>query len=254
MTQYSILTILMGNYDILHELPFQNTNENVEFICVTDNKNLTSNTWTIVYDDELGKDEYNGFDRTFLVRYNPFKYCKFNICIRIDATIVPLCDLQDLVHKFNEGDYECGFCVHPKNVLITDELNDWVRLRKCDQRQLQLNYIQNVIGYDITNKGVIQTNISILRNTSTVKEINEKMINILFECTDNVGHVNRLDQTLFTAFFNHNYGWLKVLPLSVNMIKNGKMSQYFHNSNLKVNMFHKLDEHIFNGNVVNAYE
>lgn len=254
MKEYSILTILMGNYDILHELPFQNTNENVEFICVTDNKNLTSNTWTIVYDEELDKDEYNGFDRTFLVRYNPFKYCNSNICIRLDATILPLCDLQDLVNKFIEGNYDFGFCVHPTNTSLIAELDDWVKWRGCDQKEMQLKYIENVIGYNLKNKGVMQTGIAILKNSSIMNEINSKMIEILYDCTDKPGHMNRLDQTLFSAFFNHNYGHLNVLPLSVNMIKNGKMAQFFHNSNYTVNMFHKLPYHIFNDKEVEAYE
>lgn len=254
MKKYSVLTILMGDYDTLHELPFQNTNENVEFICVTDKKTLTSNTWTIVYAEDVDKEEYNGFDRTFLVRYNPFKYCNSNICIRIDASILPLCDLQDLVNKFIEGEYECGFCIHPKNTLLVDELNDWVSLRNLDQRQLQIGYIQNVIGYDINNEGMIQTGIAILKNTPTIQEIGLKMMKILYECTDNIGHVNRLDQTLFTAFFNKNYSHLKVLPLSVNMIKNGKIAQYHHKSHLRVNMYHKRDAHIFNNKIVEPYE
>lgn len=255
MKEYSVLTILMGNYDILHELPFQNTNENVEFICVTDKKNLTSNTWTIVYDEDLDKKEYNGFDRTFLVRYNPFKYCNSNICIRLDATILPLCDLQDLVSQFVEGNYDFGFCVHPSNMSLINELEVWANCRKCDQRQLQYDYITNVIGYDINKKGLIQNNIAIVKKSQIADEVHKGMINILYDCTDNEGHINRLDQTLLTAFFYKNYDHLKVLPISMNMIKNGKIAQFFHYSNRKVkNMCHKLPNYIFNDEIVEAYE
>ena len=254
MKEYSVLTILMGNYDILHELPFQNTNENVEFICVTDNKNLTSNTWTIVYDEDLDKEEYNGFDRTFLVRYNPFKYCNSNVCIRLDATILPLCDLQDLASKFIEGNYDFGFCVHPTNTFLSNELDDWIKWRKCDQKEMQLKYITNVIGYDVNKQGLIQNNIAIIKKSDVADEVHKGMIDILYECTDNEGHINRLDQTLLTAFFYQNYSHLKVLPISINMVKNGKIAQFVHKSKHKVDMHHKLSYYIFNDEEVEAYE
>lgn len=254
MKKYSVLTILMGNYDKLHELPFTNDNNDVEFICVTDNKHLKSNTWNVIYDESLDKPTYNGFDRTFLVRYNPFKYCNSNICIRIDASINPLCDFKDLINKFESEQYDVAFNIHPSRTDILTELEAWKQIRKIDQINLQKNYICDIIQYDLSTQGIIQNDIAVIRNNDDTKKFNSEMISLLYDCTDNPGHVNRLDQTLMTAYFYKNYSHLKVMPLSSNMFLNNRYRIFLHGTNTKVFTYHALPFHILNNQKVNAYE
>lgn len=254
MIKYSVLTILMGNYGKLHDLPFNNTNNDIEFICVTDDKNLKSDTWKIIYDETLDKPEYNGFDRTFLVRYNPFRYCNSNICIRIDSTINPLCDFKDLINEFENKKYDVAFNVHPSRTDILTELEAWKQIRNIDQIDLQLKYIRDIIKYDLSTQGLIQNDIAIIRNNENTRKFNSEMIELLYDCTDNPGHINRLDQTLMTAYFFKNYNHLKVLPLSSNMFLNNKYRLFTHDTNTKYFTYHALPYHTLNNQIVKAYE
>lgn len=52
--KYTILTFIIGkNYELLHEIV--NKQNDVEYVLVTDDKELKSNTWNIVYDEDLLK-------------------------------------------------------------------------------------------------------------------------------------------------------------------------------------------------------
>lgn len=254
--KYSVLTYLFGDYGKLHELPFENTNPNVEYVCVTDKKELKSNTWTIIYDETLNCEYLNGFDKTFVTRYNPFKYCKSDICVRIDSSITPMFNLDDLVDKFIDGNYDIAINLHPDNVNIISELYNWKLHRGIDQVELQTSYIENTLKYDVMyNGGLYQVGLQILRNNPTVNKLNKDMIETLYDCTPKRNHVNRLDQTLFTALFNKKYAdKLKIMPLSWNLFCYGGMFRYtFHNTDKIINFPSTKFKHVLNGENVNAY-
>lgn len=57
MQNYTVLTYIIGDYETVHEIGFDPaTTPHVEYLLITDNKNLTSNTWKVVY--ELGVLDY----------------------------------------------------------------------------------------------------------------------------------------------------------------------------------------------------
>ena len=72
--KYSVLTYNINGYEIIHNIDeelFNEMKEDVEFIYVTDDHSITSNTWTVVYDDSLTG---STFDKCYQIRFNPFKY------------------------------------------------------------------------------------------------------------------------------------------------------------------------------------
>lgn len=244
--KYSILTYLMGDYDCLHELPKNLiVNKNIEYICVTDNKDIKSDTWKIVYDKELDSKKYNGFDKTFLVRYNPFKYCSNNICVRMDASFSINEPLDELINAFIKGGYEMALNIHPTNTTIDKELEDWELYRSENQKEIQLNYIHDVIGYDTSKQGLVQIGFNILKKNELTDKINQDMLHILEDCTPNKGHLNRIDQTLFSALIQERYKDLNLMFISSNFFSKGKVSHYYHNSQYKTNQKHCLNGYIF---------
>lgn len=251
--KYSVLTFLMGYYDKLHELPKKCLSENIEYICVTDRKNLSSKTWKVYYDEDLDKSHLNGFDRSFYVRYNPFKYVSNDILIMVDASIIPLIDLSSLIKEFIDGDYLMGLSIHPERIEIKKELDVWAESRNYDDIQLQTNFIENKIGLNLEKKGLVQTGLRIIKRSKLTDEIHHEMLSILHECSINK-HVNRLDQTLFSALLLKKYSNEKFMFLSSNVFSNGKFISFFHNSNRKISMKHDLNNYIWNDKEVNAYE
>ena len=77
---------------------------------VTDDPDLKSKTWKVIYDEDLLKLK-TPFERCFAVRYNVFKYCSTDICVTIDGSMEVSGSLDALIEKFNVGRYD--FCLMP---------------------------------------------------------------------------------------------------------------------------------------------
>lgn len=85
MKKYSVLTFIIGKgYEKVHEI--ENMQDDVEYLLVTDDSDLKSNTWKVIYDEDLLSFK-TPFERCFRVRYNVFKYCITDICITIDGSM-----------------------------------------------------------------------------------------------------------------------------------------------------------------------
>lgn len=66
---------------------------------MTDNKNLKSDTWNVIYDESLLKYK-NAFERCFTVRYNPFKYISSDVCVTIDGSMKMKGSLDPIINSF----------------------------------------------------------------------------------------------------------------------------------------------------------
>ena len=53
MKKYSVLTFNLGGYEVIHEIPKSAINPEIEYIYVTDDDSITSDTWTIVREHGL---------------------------------------------------------------------------------------------------------------------------------------------------------------------------------------------------------
>ena len=107
--KYSVITYVFNGYEKPREVI--NPDPDVEYIMVTDDESTKLNTWKVVVDHSL--DGLSGFDKCYYVRYNCFKYCHTDICIRIDGSIEIKGSLDRLVDEFVKGDYDAAFMVHP---------------------------------------------------------------------------------------------------------------------------------------------
>ena len=67
MKKYSVLTFIIGKgYEKVHEI--ENMQDDVEYLLVTDDPDLKSNTWKVTYDEDLLSFK-TPFERCFRVRY-----------------------------------------------------------------------------------------------------------------------------------------------------------------------------------------
>lgn len=193
--QYSVLTYIFNDYDTLKE-PLK-PQENVEYVCVTDNKDLKSDNWTIVYDEKLAKMD-DIFEKCYQVRFNPFKYCKSNICVRIDGAIEVSDSLDEMVNAFSEGKHNIGLKIHPGRDNIVDEYIAWMSFRNYPKEKVYkcLDYIIDN-GVDPREKSLIEENITIQKRCKRTSEINKKCLEVLHEVGKSHGEkIERIDQTL----------------------------------------------------------
>lgn len=149
MEKYTVLTYIIGDYEVVHELGFNPaTTPHVEYILVTDNKNLKSDTWKVVYDEYLDKPELHAFDRVFSIRYNLFKYTNNVIVLRIDGSIGVNKPLDNIIQTFIDGKYDGCLNIHPGCDNIIDECFRWITIRNYSPLKAfyQIKYLKDVFN------------------------------------------------------------------------------------------------------------
>lgn len=224
--RYTVLTHIFGNYEPVREV--EEKDPEAEYILVTDNKDIASNTWNVVYDDIEG---VNAFDKVCNIRVNAFKYCNTNICIRLDASMKIKRSLKTLIDKFEEGNYDISFIPHPSRYNFKDEYDSWVKIRNYSSEHANecLNYFKNS-GYDLNYKGLYQTGLTITRRNSICESIKQETFSLAKSLGEN-GCVERIDQIVFSYIMNTKFSQLKVLPLSEQILNSWYIQFYRHGSN-----------------------
>ena len=266
MEKYTVLTYIIGNYEIVHELEFDpTTTPHVEYILVTDNKELTSKTWKVIYDESLNNPSLLPFDRVFSIRYNLFKYASNDICIRIDGSVGIVRPLDELVKTFIDGNYDGCVNLHVECDNLIDEYWRWITVRNFSPLEafFHLKYMKDTFGYDFNKKGLIQLNFGINRRGALTDNIDNLMKQILVnshvfnftkENKDKGKHYTRLDQTLFTALITTYFSDKKWLFINDDIFKGKYMKWYNHNSNVFKNRDKKMFiDQYFNGDKKEVY-
>ncbi len=228
--KYSILTFVFGEYEKLHEI--EGMDSEVEYVCVTDNENLQSDTWKIIIDSEL--DGKGVFDKCFSVRYNPFKYVKSDVCVRVDGSICIHKSLTPIVNKFIESDCDACFMLHPyRNNLIT-EYNTWIKCRNfsIERAKEHINFLGG-LGYDFNKKGMLEIGFNIVKNTKINNELNGMMYRIQKYLGDEKD-VDRLDQTVVTGIIGVFFPDMKIFAVGESIIHSEYMTWCYHNSDEEV--------------------
>lgn len=234
--RYSVLTYNINNYEVVHEV--EQIDPEAEYIFVTDDKNLKSDTWTIIYDPDL--EGMSVFDKCYSIRFNCFKYCNTDICIRIDGSMGLLLSLKPLINIFEEGKYDACLMPHPLRDNIQEEYDVWIQYRNYDRKQAdRCISAMSAKGYNFRYKGLFQCGFVIQRRNETTRKIDEMTLGMLKELgTDGV--IERLDQTVFTFVVNHYFSHLKVLPISSQILSSAFIQLYMHGGNIR-NLYHMPD-------------
>lgn len=223
--RYTVLTYNFGGYEIMRELGVKVPD--VEYIYVTDDPTLTSDTWEIVYDKSL--DGLNAFEKVMRIRENPFKYCSTNLCIRIDASIEVCDSLDKIVDDFYMANKDMGVMVHPERDNVFDEYDKWISFRGCDPKEKE-SVIESLkkYGCDLSTRGLYETGLMIYAKSPYVKQFFAKYSNLLEKVVDDCGKI-RVDQVVFSAALN-TYGGIYVWPMSHECVQSSLFQSMEHNS------------------------
>lgn len=225
--RYTVLTYNIDHYEMLHEV--MEKDPEAEYIYVTDDPELKSETWTVVYDNCL--EELSVFDKCYAIRFNPFKYCHSDICLRIDGSISIIKSLKPLIDIFENGNFDMALMPHSWRDNLIEEYQIWVNGRGYDARQAEhcINDMRER-GYDFRYRGLFQLCFSIQRNDETTRELNSRTLKYLKELGHD-GTIERLDQIPFSYIMNTYYSDKKVMAVSEQIIRSPFMQWYYHNSN-----------------------
>lgn len=200
MADYSILTYNIGGYEVLHEVECKS--ERAEYIYVTDDRSITSSTWTVVYVDNPHPND--PFWLCYQIRFNPFKYVNTDIVLRIDGSMRIVGDTDRLIDAFNKGGYDIALTPHPTRQTMLEEYTAWVRTRGYDANQANriLSFF-NALGWHPQNdKGLYQYNFMIQRNNAINNELNDKTLYFLRLLKKEGDEIERVDQTVGSFVVN----------------------------------------------------
>lgn len=227
--KYTVLTYIFNGYEMVHEI--REKDPDAEYILVTDDPNLKSKTWDVVYDGGLAT--LSPFDKTFTVRYHPFDYAHTDTVVRIDGSIGINKPLRPLVDAFHAGGYDRCLMIHPRRDTIPGEYAAWVKLRHYPKEQADkcLAFFARM-GYDLETRGIFQACFEIVKKNRVNAELNNITFSLLRYLGDE-GKIDRLDQTVLTFVVNHLFeDRLSVMPVPESIITNRElMTWYAHNSN-----------------------
>lgn len=240
MKRYTILSFIIGkDYEILHEIT--NPQDDVEYLMITDDPSLKSDTWNVIYDESL-LNLRSGFERCFSIRYNVFKYAHTNICITIDGSMEVKGSLDKLVDKFNAGKYDICLMPHPLWSDFITEYNAWIKMRNYPIKLANKFFkFLSLSNYDIKYKGLFQLCFSIKRKTDITNVIDSMTMSILKWLSLNEETFERLDQTVFSYVMNRYFNILNVLPVSEQVVRSYAIQWYWHKSmNKNMNIFYDI--------------
>lgn len=229
--RYTILTFIIGKgYEKVHEI--LNKQDDVEYLLVTDDETLKSDTQQVVYDKSLLEFK-TPFERCFRVRYNVFRYCSTDICITIDGSIQVTGTLDKLIAEFcRRGDDIC-LMPHPLWDDIRREYGAWVQMRGYPVQQAQrcVDFLGSV-GYDFSIRGLYQLCFSVKKRSHLTSQIDALAFAFLQRVSEE-GSFERLDQTIFSYVINTFFKHIKIMPVSEQVVRSYALQWYWHNSDRK---------------------
>lgn len=240
MFKYSVLTFIIGkNYEKVHEI--SNKQNDVEYLLITDDPDLKSETWTVVYDAGLLKYK-TPFERCFRIRYGVFNYCTTDICVTVDGSMHVRGTLDGLIDEFNSGNYDICLMPHPLWSDLISEYQAWVRMRGYPvSRAENAARLFCECNYDMRYNGLYQLCFTVKRNTVQTRQLDMLTFAYLNLLSDD-GWFERLDQTVFSFVMNRHFSKMRVLPVSEQIVRSSAIQWYWHNSDKpNMNVFYDIN-------------
>lgn len=199
-----VYTCITGNYDDIVEVT--NKEENIEYICITNNKQLKSNTWNVKYIDE----KIDNWTLARKVKIEPFNYLpKHDVSIWIDGAIKINKKISEFLDKECELDkYDMVGFKHQFRNCIYDEISACVDMRKetIENANRLFDFLKKQKYPE--NNGLIESTVLIRKNNNDVK----KLMSLWF---DMIINYSRRDQLSFNYCLWKNPIKVKMLDMWV---------------------------------------
>lgn len=136
MPKICVYTCITGDYDDLREI--SQKEKNVDYICFTNNKNIKSKTWKIIYIDQDGLDNQR-LSRKIKMLGHPVINDNYDISVWMDASVVFKRSVKEFVNKYLKKHSFAAF-KHSYRNCIYEEAKECLRLRK-DKKENVLKII-----------------------------------------------------------------------------------------------------------------
>lgn len=136
MKKICVYTCITGNYDNLHEVEV--IDKSVDYICFTNNKKITSDTWQIVYIEDETLDNQR-LSRKIKMLSHPIIEENYEISVWMDASVVFDRKVSEFVSKYLKKSPFAAF-KHSFRNCIYEEAKECIR-QKRDKKETILKHI-----------------------------------------------------------------------------------------------------------------
>lgn len=243
MNKICVYTCITGNYDNLIEI--KNMETNIDYICFTNNENLTSSTWTIKYINE----DLDNLTLARKVKILGYKYLKeYDLLVWIDGAI----NIEQPITKFlrdccDLNQYDMIGFKHKYRDCIYDEINECVRVNKESlDNAYKLEKFLEENKYP-RNNGLIESTVLVRKNNSEVNKLMDDWYDMLVK-------YSRRDQLSFNYCLWKNP--IKISFLNMYVFNNEYFKHTGHNKLKRTNKYRMIfgDSAEFNyKNIVDSY-
>ena len=224
--KYSVLCFIVNSYEKVREV--QEPDPDVEYVLVTDDRDLKSSTWRVVYDSELEK--MSPFERCCNIKYNVFKYVTSDLCIYLDASIQVKGSLDDMVEDFNASKSDIGLMCHPFIQNYVSELQLWIKQREypVEHANRFMEFLHKM-QYNLEYKSHFQSGMSIRKKSKMTRDFENLVLAHLYYIADD-DVVERVDQLVADYVLNTYFNDKKVFLLSMQCMFSDKLQICKHGS------------------------
>lgn len=202
--QKAIITYIFGkNQELLREPLF--IDNDVEYICVTDQKFLKSKYWKIVYEP---LNEIKSLrDKVALVKFNPFKYTNAEKIIIQDSSLQCINSLTDLYNIINDND----ICLkkHTIRTNLNDELPHWISRGLSKLQLFKFKNMAKIDNINLSNIPLYECCIIGIKNNKETKELFNNLL-LLMKFLGENGNMIVTQQCPFAYLLKTMYSNLKI--------------------------------------------
>lgn len=247
---FSVLTYNLDGYETFMEINHEIMNPNAEYVYLTNDRSISSNTWTVKYVD-YPENVKSVFDAIYYFRYHPFDYVNSDVVLKIDGSVEMNTDMTPLIQFFIDKNYDIGVMIHQNRNTLLQEYLAWAQIRHYNIYQIEkcIKYIQEQ-NYDIVNyKGLYAATVQIQKNDDFNKNLNNLTYSTCkYLGEDNELGIERVDQIIHSFILNKYYSHKNVLALNSDMLLPKKeFTWHVHNNEKIINEVKRsCDAYLFN--------
>jgi len=223
--KYAVITYIFGkNQELLREPLI--IDKGVEYICITDQKDLKSKIWKIIYEPQSNVKSLR--DKVALVKFNPFKYTNADKIIIQDSSLQCISSLIPLFESINE--YDIGLKKHPFQSNLKEELPYW-KPRGLQQFQIKkFEKMASMNNIKLEEIPLYECCLLCIHNNEKTKEIFKQLLNLM----KILGYNNDMiitQQCPFAYLLKTYYNNLKIKILN----QHNYFNRYMHNTKRRNN-------------------
>lgn len=234
MKKYAAVTFIFNGYDLLRE-PLH-VEDDFDYYCLTDDKNLKSDVWKCIYVPELDSGTLTPRQKVNIAKYNFNKYLpqEYEWWICMDASIKIISGMTTVIDYLEQNSYDLGLSIQERGYSFKDEYHEF---RKCGR--IDDECVENFRKYTASKgidweikTGVLAGTMKIYKNTPLVLDMLNEICSMYEEACD---YKDLDDQCYLTIGFSKFDDKLNTCFFYRQLYHNsGIFERYLHNSDFRL--------------------